>query len=452
MKDQALAKGLSGRLILPDSPVYDEQRKVWNGVADSRPSIIVQPAGAQDIARTLQYARENNLPLSIKGGGHSVAGLGACDAGVMLDMSCMKATLVDAENQTVTAGAGLTWGELDTETQQVGLATTGAVISSVGIAGSTLGGGYGWLMGRHGLACDNVLSMDLVDAQGDMITASKRENADLFWALRGGGGNFGVVTSITYQLHPVAKLMGGFMLHPLHEASAFLDFFTDFYAQAPDDMLALVMQFKLTSGLAGIGAFVAYPGSLEQGEKVLAPLQAYGKPMLNQIKSYDYCDLQKLLDFTAPHGNSYRAKSSYINLPKSGGGLPSGNIFSKLPQKDVNAVVELQYLPKSISQIQREDNAFGHRHLYNNLVMLASWALPGENELAVRWLENGFSQYAPYFEKAVYVNYIGNAEHEPPNRVADAYTGATLARLKRVKARFDPENCFNANQNILPAD
>ena len=295
--------GLYGIALTPESDGYEAARKVWNGMIDKRPAIIVRCGGVSDVVNAVKFAREHELMIALRGGSHSIAGHGTCDGGIVIDLSSMKGVRVDAENKTAHAQAGLTWAELDNETLVHGLATPGGTVSNTGIAGLTLGGGLGWLMGKHGLSCDNVVSFDVVTADGDVITADQNQHTDLYWALRGGGGNFGVVTSFQFQLHEVGPLvLGGTIFHPMSQVREVTRFYRDLTEESPDE-LEVYMGLKTSpDGDPVVALMVGYNGDLQKGEETIKSIRAFGTPLVDMVQPMPYSVRQHMLDDRAPHG------------------------------------------------------------------------------------------------------------------------------------------------------
>jgi FAD binding domain-containing protein len=310
---EQLRAQLRGELITPESPAYDSARCVWNGMIDKRPAAIARCAGVADVVATVRFAAENDILLAIRGGGHNVAGLATCDGGIVIDFSRMKAAHVDPVRRTVRAQAGLCWGDFDRETQLFGLATTGGLISTTGIAGLTLGGGLGWLMGRFGLSCDNVLSAQIVTADGQVLTASANEHPDLFWALRGGGGNFGVVVSFEFRLHPITTVLSGMVVHPLERGEEALRFYRDFIATAPDELTVYAGALTTPDGLPVLALVPCYCGdNVDQGLRLLAPLRKFGPPVADMVGPMPYMAMQQMLDPAAPYGIHSYWKSNFV--------------------------------------------------------------------------------------------------------------------------------------------
>ena len=291
---QHFRAGLRGTLILPGDASYDAARTLWNGMIDKRPALIVRCAGVADVISAVQFARIHHLLVSVRGGGHNIPGNAVCDDGLMIDLSGMKSVRVDPVQRTARAEGGVTWGELDHETQQFGLTTTGGTDATTGIAGLTLGGGLGWLAGKYGLTCDNLLSVDLVTADGRFLTASATDNAELFWGVRGGGGNFGVVTSFEYRLHPVGPVLAGVVLHPFAQAKEVLRFYRDFSRAIPDELNTVGLLATLPDGVPVIAIAVCYTGAIAAGEEILRPVRVFGPPLVDQIRPMPYPEIQRL--------------------------------------------------------------------------------------------------------------------------------------------------------------
>jgi FAD/FMN-containing dehydrogenase len=422
---------------------------------DRRPALIARCAGSADVICGVNFAREHHLLLSVRGGGHNVSGNAVCDGGLMLDLSPMKGIRVDPARRTVRAQAGVTWGELDHETQAFGLAVTGGQISTTGIAGLTLGGGIGNLMRKCGLTVDNLLSADVVTADGRLLTAGPTEHEDLFWGLRGGGGNFGVATSLEYRLHPIGPIiLGGMALYPAEMARALLRFYRDWAGSAPDE-LTVTFGF-LTAPPAPfvpehlhfqpmIGILVCYAGSIADGEQAVAPLRAFAQPAVDLIGPVPYTAVQQMLDGSAPWGMQVYLKSAHLT------GLPdeaidiivryAGAMTSPL------SVVPISPLGGAVGRVGEHETAFGHRGTAFDIQIFGAWTDPAEQDRHVAWVRD-FSAALRPFAHGVYVNELGN---EGEDRVREAYNPTSYQRLVALKTTYDPENLFRLNQNIKPA-
>jgi len=445
-----LASKFAGQLLQPTDSDYDEARKVHNGLVDKRPALIARCRGAADIADAIAFARQSNLEVAVRGGGHNVAGRATIDDGLMIDLSTMKGIHVDPKARTARAQGGVTWGEFNRETQLHGLATTGGVVSSTGIAGLTLGGGLGWLMGRHGLALDNLLSVDLVTAEGKALTASADENPDLFWALRGGGGNFGVATSFEYRLHPVGPMItGGLIAYPFEQARDMLRFYRDFTASLPDELIVFAGLIHAPDGsgtkLAAI--VLGHCGSLEDGEVATRPIKEFGTPAMDAIGPMPYSDLNGMLDAAYPKGALNYWKSKFL------AGLSDEAIdtmigcFEKCPTP--MGQILLENFHGAATRVGVSDTAFPHRQDGYNLVLLCEWMDHQATDECIAWTRETYAAMDAFVASGRYVNYLGDDEEGDP--VAAAY-GPNYARLQKLKAKYDPENFFHMNQNIRPAN
>ncbi len=440
-----LTSGLRGRIIRPGDGDYDDARRVWNTMIDRHPALIVRPGVAADVVAAVNFARDNSLLVSVRSGGHNVSGNAVCDGGVVIDFAEMKAISVDAQARTATAEPGIKWGEFDAATQAHGLATTGGTNTDTGIGGLTTGGGIGWLGGKYGLASDNLLSADVVTADGRLIHANDKENQDLFWALRGGGGNFGVVTSFTYRLHPVGTLLGGLLVHPVAEAKKVLRFYKEWEREMPDELRC--MPALLTNPEAGpvLGVAVCYNGPIEKGEQALAPLRKFGPPVMDGIGPMPYAAVQAMLDESFPPGPNYYMR---------------GPMVREIREELIDIMVDhyaLASTPRCALGLQplggamaRGETAFPHRAATYNLLIVAAWE-PGDDPARhIAWARAVGEAAAPYTTGASYVNELGREAEEGAGPIKAAF-GANYDRLASIKAKYDPQNLFHHNQNIKPA-
>lgn len=442
---EELRESLRGALLLPGGNEYNEARALWNASFDKRPALIVRSAGVADIISSVNFARTHSLPVAVRCGGHNVAGNGACDGGLMLDLSRLKSVRVDPVNRTARAEPGLIWGEFDRETQAFGLATTGGICSATGIAGVTLGGGFGWLMRKHGLALDNLVSVDIVSADGQLRTASATENADLFFGVRGTHSNFGVVTSLEYRLHPVGPtVLAGMVVHPLEKGREVLRFYREYTGQAPDELSAWAALLTSPDGHPLVAILACYLGPGEQGEKALRPLKEFGPPMMDMIQPMPYVKAQSLIDESFPKGR--------YNYWKS-------NLLSELSDGTIDALVEgfaavaspyssvlIEQLGGAMSRVGKDETAFNHRDAPYDLVIMPMWSDSVESDQHIRWADELWRAVQPSSAGGVYVNYLGNEGEE---RVKAAY-GTNYERLVALKHKYDPTNLFRFNQNIRP--
>jgi FAD/FMN-containing dehydrogenase len=435
---------LRGELVRPEDDGYHAVRAVFNSMVDKRPAMIVRCAGTADVIRGVDFARTHDLLLSVHGGGHSVAGNAVADGGLMLDLSPMKGIRVDPARRTAHAEAGLTLGEFDHETQAFGLATTLGVVSVTGIAGLTLGGGLGWLSGKYGLACDNLLSTDVVTADGRLLTASDEENEDLFWGIRGGGGNFGVVTSFEYELHPVGPVLGGGLRYPASQARDFLRFYHEFASTCPDELSTAASLGQAPDGSVVAGVAVCYSGPIESGERVLHPLRTFGSPLDDSIQPMPYQTLQSAPDAGFPLGRHHYWKSSYLKHLSDEAIEVMLGFVAEMPSP--LSGVGLQQMHGAASRVDPAATAFPHRDEHYDFLILSQWTDPSDSEENARWTRAFFEAMEPFFERGVYVNNLGE---EGEDRVKEAY-GENYERLVTLKDKYDPTNLFRLNQNVRP--
>ncbi|WP_448624038.1 FAD-binding oxidoreductase [Geodermatophilus sp. URMC 64] len=440
----SLRAQMRGAVIGPADAEYDTARRVHNGMIDKRPAVIARCTGVADVMAALEFGITHDLPIAVRGGGHNVAGKAVCDDGIVLDLSPMKGMRVDPGRRIAQAQAGLTWGEFDRETQAFGLATTGGAVSTTGIAGLTLGGGIGWLQRKFGLTCDNLLSADVVTADGRFLTASDSENADLFWGLRGGGGNFGVVTSFEYRLHPVGQLVAGPALYPFSAARDVFRFYRDYAGSAPDDLFVEFGLAALPDGQRAVLLFVVYAGPLETAEAVLRPVREFGTPLEVVIGPMSYCDVQRAYDADFPYGLLNYWKSSNIGELSDGAIETMVDFMEAAPS--LRPAVIIDQFGGAVARVPADATAFGHRDAAYDLIIAAIWSQPEEQEAHVDWARRFWEAMQPYSTGDVYVNYLSE---EGDERVRAAY-GHHYARLADLKRRYDPQNVFRSNQNIRP--
>ncbi len=442
---QELQKGLGGSLLRPADAAYDAARRVFNGMTDRRPEIIVRCAGAADAVRSVDFARTNQLPLAIRGGGHGVAGNAVCDGGLVIDFSGLRHVEVDVQRRTARAQPGVTWHDFDAKTQAHGLATTGGLVSTTGIAGFTLGGGFGWLVRKHGLACDNLIEADVVMAEGELVRASSSENPDLFWALRGGGGNFGVVTSFTFQLHPLRQIVGGLVAHPRGRAPEVLRFYREYVRSVPDELTSMAALAMSPDGVPIIALAACYAGPVNRAEEVIRPLREFGPPVLDHIGPIPYVALQTMFDPGAPAGMQNYWKSDFLQELSDGAidtiTAHAGRMASPMSQ------VHIHHLGGAMNRIGLGASAFSRRDanfLYN---IIGLWPDPSENQRHISWARDFFTAMKPWGVGGAYINFMGE---ESQDRVRAAY-GPNYERLIALKSKYDPNNLFRLNQNIGPA-
>jgi len=443
---QAFQSGLRGAVLQPGDGGYDAARALWNAMIDRRPALIARCAGAADVIASIRFAREQGLPLTVKGGGHGVAGAAVQDDALLIDLSPMQSIRVDPVRRIARAEPGVTWESFDWEMQAFGLATTGGAIPSTGIAGLTLGGGLGFLMRKYGLTCDNLLAADVVTADGALLTVSAAEHPDLYWALRGGGGNFGVVTSFEYRLHQVGPtVLGGFVIHPLSEAGALWRFYREFAAAVPDEVWTIFALMFLPDGQPVAAVVVGHCGSPEDGERVAQPLRAFGQPLADTIGPLSYVELQALFGPSYPYGRCNYWKSGFMDA------LPDAAIEAMLEHfataPTPYTVIGLEPLGGAVARVGAAETAFGHRSAAFAPVIECNWYDPALEARCVGWARECWAALGPYVSAGAYVNYVGGGEEE---RVKTVY-GVNHARLAALKAKYDPDNVFCPNQNIRPA-
>jgi FAD/FMN-containing dehydrogenase len=438
----------AGRLLVPADAGYDEARKVHNGLIDKRPALIAQCRGLADIVDAIQLARTHKLEVAVRGGGHNVAGRATIDGGVGIDLSLMKGIHVDPKARTARAQGGLTWKDFNRETQLHGLATTGGVVSTTGIAGLTLGGGLGWLMGKHALALDNLLSIEVVLADGRILTASKEEHEDLFWALRGGGGNFGVAASFDYRLHPVGPMVtGGLIAYPFSAAWDVLRFFRDVTALLPDELtiFAGLIHAPDGSGTKLVGLVVCHCGPLGDGKSATQPIKRFGAPAMDVIGPMPYSQVNAMLDAAFPRGALNYWKSSFLSSLSDDAIRAMIDCFAKCPTPMGQLLLE--HFHGAVTRVGVTDTAFPHRAPGYNLIVLSEWMDPKDNNVCTAWARDSYKAMQPFMGSGRYVNYLG--DDEPGDPVAAAY-GPNYRRLQQLKAKYDPENFFHVNLNIRP--
>lgn len=431
---------IQGEVIHPTDALFDDARKVWNGMIDKRPAAIIRPVGPDDIASAIQYARSESLPIAIRGGGHNVAGNATCDRGIVLDLGRMKSVKVEA-GKTVRAQGGVIWAELDRATTAFGLATPGGAISTTGIAGLTLGGGYGTLARRYGMVCDNLLSVDLVTADGAQLTASATKNSDLFWGLRGGGGNFGVATSFEYRLHPVSGVYSGLILFSYFMAPEVLRRFREVAESAPDELTLFAGLLRTPDGGRVSGIVACHCGTEESGRKLLEPIRSLGSILADTVAWVPYTKAQSQLDASYPKGLRNYWKSAFLSTL-------TDELIDLLVERTVDAPamshVIIEAWGGAISRVPADATAFEHRVARYNLLILGMGTDPADDDAQIAWARELHGEAQPYSLRTAYVNYLGEGE-----AVEQAYS-ANYRRLADLKKRYDPSNIFRLNQNVQP--
>ena len=442
----SLRQNLRGDLVVPGEGKYEEARRVWNGNVDRRPALIVRCQGVADVQHAVSFGRTFGLLVSVRGGGHSAPGYGTNDGGLVIDLSSMKGIRVDPDARTVQAQGGALWRDLDHETQAFGLATTGGTVSNTGIVGLTLGGGLGWLMGKHGLSVDNLISADVVTADGQFRRASERDNADLFWALRGGGGNFGVVTSLEYRLHPVTQVLGGMVIYPLDQARDVVRFYRDFSAGLPDEAEAYAALLTAPQGMPVAALLLGYNGPIAEGEKVLAPARRFGKPVADVVGPMPYGARQRMLDEpNAIHGLQRYWRSAFTEQISDG--LIDVMVEGASSFSSPMSALLFFNMHGAATRVSPAATAFAPRRAQWDLDAIGQWADAGESTKHIAWVRALWSKLEPHLQGSAYVNHL--AADDRPEKVRASF-GENYGRLRALKAVYDPKNLFRVNANIAP--
>ena len=435
-----------GVVIGPDHAEYQTARRVWNALIDKCPAAIVRCHGAVDVMHAVNFARDRGLPIAVKGGAHSVAGNGTCEGGLVIDFSAMKGIRIDPKRRRAWAEPGLRWTEFDRETQAFGLATTGGTVGDTGIAGLTLGGGFGWLEGTLGMTVDNLLGADVVLASGELVHASTEENPDLFWAIRGGGGNFGVMTSFEYQLHPVGPMIvGGLVVHPFARAAEVLEFYADFMRKAPDALTAAAVLMTAPDGNKACGIAGAFVGPIDQGEAAMRPIRQFGPPILDMMGPIPYVGQQSLLDQAMPPNVLNYWKADFVPELSPKLAQTAVDAYSRVP----SPMSSILFFPihGAASRVPVEATAYPHRRGVH-MGIYSLWRDLSQREPNVAWVRATWEAIQPFVPGGVYVNELGDDEGD--DRVKQAY-GSNYDRLAQLKAKYDPQNLFHLNANIKPA-
>lgn len=442
----ALRSGLRGPVLLAGDEGYEAARRVWNGNVDRRPAVIVRCMNASDVEQAVDFARTRSLLVSIRGGGHSAPGYGTNDGGLVIDLSAMKAISVDPARRMARAEGGVLWREFDAATQVHGLATTGGTVSNTGIGGLTLGGGLGWLGGKHGLSIDNLLSAEVVTADGQLRKASAEEHPDLFWALRGGGGNFGVVTAFEYQLHPVSEVLGGMVLYPLEQATAVLRFYRDFCPTLPDEAEAYAALLTSPEGVPVAALLLGYNGPVDQGEKILAPARRFGTPLADLVAPMPYVARQSMLDVPfAEHGLHRYWRSAFTeHIPDA---LIDELVAAAAKFSSPLSSLILFYLHGAGARVPATSTAFSARRVQWDFDAIGQWAEGTQSPTHIAWVRDTWKRVEPHLKGSVYINHV--AADDLPEKVRASF-GDNYQRLRQLKTRFDPTNLFRMNANIPP--
>jgi len=447
---------LRGPSFCPGDSGYEETRKIHNAMIDRHPAIIVQCAGVADVLAAVKFARNHAVLTSVRGTGHNVAGISLCDGGMVIDLSAMKGIHINPAERRARVEPGVTWAELNHELQTFGLAATGGFVGTTGVGGLTLGGGLGWMVRKHGCALDNLLSADVVTADGQFLTASLTENPDLFWGIRGGGGNFGIVTSFDFQVHLAGTVLAGLVLHPLSKGQVTMQFWREYEKTAPEETSNSVVLFTAPKELpvpevlrqeAIVGIGGVYIGPLDEGERALRPLREFGPPGADIYQAMPYSAAQTMADFLWPRGLYSYWKSSFLKSLSDGAIDTILDFYAKTPSP--RTVIVLEHDGDSAwSRVPEDATAFGHRNWPYNLVVTTMWSDASDTDANIRWTRDFWQAMQPFLADAAYVNYLGDVEEEG---IRAAY-GKKYERLAALKARYDPTNFFRMNQNIKPSD
>ncbi len=454
---QAFAEGVRGLVLQPGDDGYDEARAIWNALIDRRPALIVQPTGAADVVDAVNFAREHDLVLSIKGGGHNVAGNAVNDGGIVIDLSQMRGVHVDPSTKTVRAQGGATLGDMDRETQLFGLAVPAGVVSTTGIAGLTLHGGAGHLRRKHGLSIDNLLSVDIVTADGELRRASATENEDLFWAVRGAGSNFGVVTSFEFQAHPVGPMvMVGAVFYPLEDAKSILPAWRDYMASAPDELSSVAICWSVPPhepfppehhGSPVVVVAGAYAGAVEDGEPVVQPLRELGEPLIDLSGPWPWLGLQSGFDALFPKGGLYYWKSRALAELSEAAIDEIAEFASRRPSPLTDII--LWHQGGAMSRVDEASTAYGGRDAAFLVTGEVNWTDPAQNDEGIAFGREFWAAMGKHSTGGLYLNFAGLGEEK--EELVKAGYGANYERLTELKAKYDPENLFRMNLNITPA-
>jgi FAD/FMN-containing dehydrogenase len=442
---EAFKPEFRGQLILPGDANYDAARRIWNGSIDKYPGAIARCSGAADVVAAVKFARANDLLVSIRGGGHNVAGRALCDDGLVIDLSAMKGVVVDPQSRTVRVQGGATLGDVDRETHAYGLAVPTGVMSKTGIAGLTLGGGVGWLVRKYGLTCDNLVSCEVVTAEGQLVTASETVNPDLYWGMRGGGGNFGIVTSFQYRLHPVSFVLGGLMLYPRDQAGAVFRNYRAFMTTAPEEVTAYGGLIWTPEGAPVIAIAMCYCGDLAEGERVLKPLRGFGTPILDAVQPMPFPAMQQLFEGGFPDGTRNYWKSTFLTSLSDGALdiiIDHGN---RCPSPLSGLVIE--FYGGAATRVPPDATAFAQRQAEYNIVISAQWMDSAEDDRHIGWARDLWHALKPHSSGGQVLTLTSDTGDE----ASRAGFGGNYARLALLKGKYDPTNFFSLNQNVTPA-
>jgi hypothetical protein len=452
----ALAESFRGEVVSPSDAHYDEHRKVWNGSIDRHPALIARCAGVADVRDAVRFGREHELLVAVRGGGHSFPGLSVCDDGMVIDLGAMKGIRVDPDTQTVRVQAGVLLGELDRETQAFGLAVPSGIVTHTGVAGLTLGGGIGWVMRKYGLTVDQLLSAEVVTAGGETVRASEDENADLFWGIRGGGGNFGVVTEFEFRLNPLGpEVLAGPIFWPMAESPRLLRFYRDWIAEAPDELMTIVIHRRapplpfIPAELHGepvVAIVCCYAGPIEEGERVVKPLREVGRPVLDLCEPKPYLEHQGMFDASFPHGRWYYMRS--CDVAELSDDVIDTTVEHSMRIKSPLTAFPIWQMGGAVARADEDGTAFSGRGAGHTFNITAMTDGPDGFDEEREWARGLWTALEPHHQNSVYVNFL---MEEGSDRVRAAYGDERYDRLRRLKTKYDPDNLFSLNQNIPPA-
>jgi FAD/FMN-containing dehydrogenase len=441
---EAFRHKFHGQLFLPGDAGYDSARRIWTASIDKHPGLIARCSEAADVVRAVKFSRANDLLVAVKSGGHNVAGRALCDDGIVIDLSAMNRVSVYPKLRRVRVQAGALLGDVDRETHPHGLAVPAGVVSKTGIAGLTLGGGVGWLVRKYGLTCDNVLSCEVVTAEGEIVTANAETNPDLFWGLRGGGGNFGIVTSFLYQAHPVSTVLGGVVIYTRDQAATVLRYYSDFIAAAPEELTAYAGLISTPDGTPAVGVMGCYCGDLAEGERILAPLRAFGSPIMDTIQPMPFPVMQTAADDFNPDNIYNYWRTTFLKEL-------SDEVIDLLIEHSNRAAsplthVVVQLFSGAASRVGNGDTAFAHRQAGYNVGIEAKWLDPAENGKHIAGARAFSDALKPYSSNAYLLNFLGDEDQD----LVRAAFGSNYRRLVELKTKYDPTNFFSLNQNVEP--
>ena len=440
-----LQPSFKGKILFEGDVEYDSARQIWNGMIDRKPALIAQCLDKEDIIQAVKFARKNELLVSVRGGGHNVSGNAVCNGGIMIDLSLMKKVEVDTEKKVAHVEMGATWGDFDKATQQFGLSTTGGLITTTGVAGLTLGGGVGWLVRKCGLSCDNLIEAEIITADGNIVKASLQENPDLLWGIRGGGGNFGIVSLITLRLHEVSTVIGGMIIHTRDKSKEAIQFYREFMKTAPEELTLYTALLTSPEGIPIVAFIGCYCGDIEKGEAVMKPLHEFGTPVADLIQPIPYLQMQSMLDAGFPKGNRYYWKSGFL---KELSDDVIDVIVSHMESNPSPGSATILEMYGGVASHEPEGgSAYPHRQSEFDLVIISNWPDKQEDDKNIHWTRNIWEALQPYLSHKAYVNALGV---EGADRVKEAY-GDNYQKLAELKRKYDPDNFFRMNQNIPPA-